>query len=547
MEALLAALEKDPNIQRRKWAAAAAGIAVIGGLALGARHFLVDQRQVCTGGPEKLAGIWELSQPGDGEQLGHTRVRKAFVQSGKSYALDVFATVSHALDRYAGNWTEMYRQACEATHVRGEQSAEVMDLRMECLQERLGGFRALTDVFAEANGQVVENAVSAANALESLDRCADVPLLRAVVRPPTDSATRIQVTQLRSRLADLKAQFDAGRWKETLGKSPALVQEARSLGYQPLTTEGLALMGLMLAKANDATAAEKALTEAFWTADASRHDEVRAEVAANLVFVVGVQQARFAEARRWATATESVLNRMGGHDLLRAWLLNDLAAVLQAQGDNDSALRLNLQALSLKEKTLGNRHPDVAISEANLAIALTELKRYDEALGHVERAVAIDREGLGSGHPDLAQQLSNRGEILRLLDRYVEARAAFEQARAIWERELGPDSALLAYPLTGIGETYLAEGEANRALVPLARAFKIRQTQDPDRSRRAETKFAYARALWNSNRDRSRARALGEEARADYAEAQSRDKLVPVEEWLRRTNEDVSRRPLARR
>ena len=80
----------------------------------------------------------------------------------------------------------MYREACEATQVRGEQSAEVLDLRMSCLQERLGGLRALTNVFIEANGEVVENAVSAGERLGSLDRCADVPLLRAVVRPPED-------------------------------------------------------------------------------------------------------------------------------------------------------------------------------------------------------------------------------------------------------------------------------------------------------------------------------------------------------------------------
>ena len=68
----------------------------------------------------------------------------------------------------------MYTDACEATHVRGEQSAEVLDLRMACLNERLGNARALSDVFATADGKVVENAVSAAAALPSLDRCADV-------------------------------------------------------------------------------------------------------------------------------------------------------------------------------------------------------------------------------------------------------------------------------------------------------------------------------------------------------------------------------------
>jgi len=394
---------------------------------------------------------------------------------------------------------------------------------------------------------VVENAVSAANALESLDRCADVPLLRAVVRPPEDSVTRARVADLRGRFADVKAQFDAGRWKEMLVESPPLVEEARRLGYQPLTTEGLALLGMMLVKASDATAAERVLTEAFWAADASRHDEVRAEVAANLVFVVGVQQARFDDARRWATATESVLKRMGGHDLLHAWFLNDLAAVLQLQGEKDEALRLNLEALGLKQKVLGTRHPDVGLSETNLAIALTELGRNEEALSHVEKAIAILREGLGAGHPDLALQLSNRGEILRLLGRQSEARAVFEQARTIWERELGPDNPWLAYALTGIGATHLAEGNPNNALVPLERAFKIRRAQDPDLSRQAETNFVLARALWDSRRDRSRARTLAEDARAAYAKTPAKDKLADVEQWLRKIERETEPQRVARR
>ena len=250
-------------------------------------------------------------------------------QTGKSYAPDVFATVSRALTTYAQNWANMYKDACEATRGAREQSAEVMDLRMACLQERLGGVRALTDVFSEATGEVVENAVSAANC----SRAAGPVLRRPAVAGRHSAArrsadTRAKVTDLRERLADVKAQFDAGRWKEMLKKVAALVEEARVLGYQPLIAEGLALMGMMQVKANDPHAAETALTEAFWAADASRHDEIRAEVAANLVYVVGYQQGRFAEARRWATAAESVLQRMGGHDLLRAWLLNDLGGCL---------------------------------------------------------------------------------------------------------------------------------------------------------------------------------------------------------------------------
>jgi tetratricopeptide (TPR) repeat protein len=546
MEALIEALGKDPSVQRRKWLAAAGGIVFIGGLFLGGRAFIGDQRQVCSGGPAKLAGIWDLQTPGEPESGRHAQIRKAFMATGKSYAPDVFATVSRALTTYAVNWANMYKEACEATEVRREQSADVMDLRMECLQERLGGVRALANVFSEATGEVVEKAVNAANSLETLDRCADVPLLRAVVKPPTDPTKKAIVAELRSRMADAKARFDAGRWTEMLKKATALVEEARSLGYQPLIAEGLALEGMMKMKTNDPRTAEAVLSEAFWAADSSRHDEIRAEVAANLVYVVGYQLARFEESRRWATAAESVLLRMGGHDLLRAWLLNDHGAVLQLQGQKDAALQLNLQSLALKEKVLGNRHPDVSISEGNLAIALTELGRHQEALVHVENAIAIAREGLGAGHPDLALHLYNRGEILRALGRRAEARTAYDGARAIWEAELGSETAILAYALTGTGQTFLEDGDPNKAIVPLERAFRNGQSEAPDSLLRAETNFALARALWGAHRDRGRARALAEEAKAVYAGTPRKDKLAEVESWLHRIGEDAAS-PLARR
>src|SRR6185503_4103062 len=125
--------------------------------------------------------------------------------------------------------------------VHGEQSTEVMDLRMACQHERLSGLRALTDVFSEANGEVVENALSAANALPSLDSCADIALLRSVVRPPTDPGTRARVNDLRHRLAELKARSDAGRWKEVLKPIQTAESEARAIGYQPLIAEILNL------------------------------------------------------------------------------------------------------------------------------------------------------------------------------------------------------------------------------------------------------------------------------------------------------------------
>ncbi|HVV53629.1 MAG TPA: tetratricopeptide repeat protein, partial [Polyangia bacterium] len=418
----------------------------------------------------------------------------------------------------------MYREACEATSERGEQSAEVLDLRMSCLQERLGGLRALTQVYASATGEVVENAVSAANNLGSLDRCADVPLLRSVVRPPEEPKTRARVAELRRQLAGQKALVDAGRYRDGLKSVPRLVTEARAIGYQPLMAETLAVAGRTYLELNDSRHAEDALLDSYLAADASRDDEVRAEDAVYLVWVVGYEEGRIPDAQRWARNADAILKRLGGHDLLRAWLLNNRGALFELRGERGEALQVHQEALALKERALGRDHPDVGISEGNVAEVLTALGRNQEALEHVDRSIAILENGLGAGHPTMAAELNNRGEILNALGRSREARASFEKARIIWERELGLDNRNLAYALTGIGLSYLAEADPASAVVPLERAFKIREAQETDPARRAETRFALARALWESGRDHQRARALAEQARASYTQAEVKAK-----------------------
>jgi tetratricopeptide (TPR) repeat protein len=530
---LLEALGKNPSAQRRKWLTITAIPMLPIALAFGIGKTIASREPPCSGGPAKLEGIWELQGPGEPETLRKVQIRRAFLQTGKGYALDVFATVTKSLTSYATSWANLHREACEATEIRREQSAEVLDLRMSCLQERLGGLRALTNVFVEANGQVVENAVSAANALGSLDRCSDVPLLRAVVRPPEDAGTRARVANLRNRVADLKARFDAGRWKQTLEQAPSLVSEARSLGYQPLLAEALSLAGVMYEKANDAEAAQAALSEAFLAADASRHDEVRAEAATSLVFVVGYQRGQFDEAQRWARIAHAVLERLGGHQLLQAWLSNDLGCVYDLHGDKEEALKAIERGLALKQEALGSEHPDVGASEGNVGLSLQGLNRNAEALAHLDRSIRLLEKGLGAGHPDLATQLSNRGEILTALGRYGEARESFDRARGIWERELGADNLNLGFALTGIGVSYLAEGAPTNAIAPLERAFRIREAQETEQSRRADTGFALARALWDARRSLPRARMLAEQARTRYEASGAKAKLIEVDGWLR--------------
>jgi serine/threonine protein kinase/tetratricopeptide (TPR) repeat protein len=533
MAEMLAALGKDPRATRRKWAVGATVALLPLVVGLGVRQSLIDRRALCDGAGEKLAGIWDLHPPDQPEGPRQSQIHAAFMRTGKSYAADVYETVTRALTGYAQSWTTTYKQTCEATQIRHEQSADVLDLRMSCLNERLNGFRALTDVFADATGEVVENAVSATNALSTLDRCSDVPTLRAVVRPPEDSATIAHVADLRKRLADAKARFDAGRWKGALKDAPGLVSETRTVKYQPLLAEALALTGLMTAKANDSRSAEKALIEAYGLADGSRHDEVRAEVATNLVFVVGKQKGRLNDALRWSETATAVLERLGGHELLRAWLINNLGCAYATDQKNESAVAALQQGSLLKQKLVGPDNIDVALSEGNLGSVLQEMRRNEEALSHTDRALVILEKRLGPQHPQLAYQLDTQGEILNALGKYQEARNSFERASSIWEREFGRDAGILAYALTGIGLSYLGEANPANAIVPLEHALVFRSHQDIPFSERGETSFALAQALWQAGRELPRARHLAEQAKADYVQAEMEKEVVLVDTWLR--------------
>src|SRR5205085_2779485 len=107
-------------------------------------------------------------------------------------------------------------------------------------EERLTGLRALTDMFTSADGRVVENAVSAVGSLPPLERCSDVPALKALVKPPEDAATRQRVEALRRQLAQFVALRQAGHCVEAQAERLRLIAEARAVGYQPLVAETLA-------------------------------------------------------------------------------------------------------------------------------------------------------------------------------------------------------------------------------------------------------------------------------------------------------------------
>jgi tetratricopeptide (TPR) repeat protein len=537
MTALVEALERRrPRLRRRILAAGLVMSALFaGGMAVdrvGSRG-----ERLCRSGDKRLAGVWEIAPPStSGSRSGSRReaVHQAFIATGVADEPAIWEHVSAALDRYAHRWSAAYTDTCEATHVRGEQSAQVLDLRMTCLSEKLEQLKALTTIFTSADAPMMGSAVNATDALAPLEPCANVPVLSAVVPLPKDVGTRVAVERARQRMASVKALRDSGRIADGLLVGRQVVQAARAIEYKPLLAEALDLVGWLEVVSGDSLAAENTLAEAVQEGQTSRHDEVVAEAAAMLGGAMAEAELPLQhEAERWLEFADATLSRLGpGHERARAWLLTERAAVRCRLRDFAAALRFGRAAVALKEQALGADAPDVGNSLVEVDLALTGLGQPKDALVINDRATRIFRQSYGDGSTFVAQCLSNRGEALNALGRYPEARAAFEGAAARWTAAFGPEHRYLGYALTGLGQTQLAMKEGAAAVNTLERALAIRTRQEPNAIPVAETRFALARSL-SATGDRARARTLAMQARTAYL---TLPELAPVareiERWL---------------
>jgi tetratricopeptide (TPR) repeat protein len=371
--------------------------------------------------------------------------------------------------------------------------------------------------------------------LPRIERCADVKLLRAVVTPPDDPTIRAAVDRIRGQLAEVRIASRVGQVAAALKAIAPLEQEVRRLGYEPLVAEVLLERASVLLERGDWEAAGRIWEEAVWLAELSRHDEVAAEAATQLVGIMAFQT-RFDAADIWSRHAEIILRRMGGQDRLWAWLFNNRGVVRQCQGRLGDGLAHMQQAIAAKEKAFGSGHPDVALSQSNVAVLMVEMGQLAEALPYVQRAIANSESSLGPDHPRTASFLVNGGEILNKLGRHEEARCMAQRALSIFEREAEADGAYVTTALVALGVGYLDDGMVDAALPLLERAAKNRETNETEPSRLAEAHFALARALFSPGHDQERAHALALRARTECEQgAQSpatQRALAAINQWL---------------
>jgi hypothetical protein len=538
---LIERLARGPRARRRLLALAAAAAAVVAALALVWRP---APGPLCRGARARLDGVWDPAV--------RLSVRRSFVATQRPYAVATADHVEAAIDAYADAWVAMHVDACEATAVRGEQSATLLDLRMQCLERRRAALGALTAVYREADTRVVDRAVAAAFGLAPVADCADAAALTAAY-PPPDPARRAAVDELRARLDRGQALRAGGRYQEGLAVARDGVADADRLGYPPLRAELLLLYGNFQKEAAPKDAVPT-LEQAVIAAAAARDDRTAASALSELVWLLGYRLHRYDEARALRAPAEAALARMGDPPALRANLVFNLGVVAGSRGDYGAARALLWEALARREQLFGPDHPTVAQTlnslgnvlaqsadfvgaraaferavvgfargygpdHISVAVALNNLGELEEQQGLSEQALEHDLRAnrilvasLGPEHPNLAAALINSGQARLSLGRYPESAADLERAVALRARAFGADSAEAADAQTDLADTYVRLGRGAEAQALLEHALATEEKAlGPDHVEVAWPLDALGR-LFAGRGDFKRARPLLERA-----------------------------------
>ncbi|MGC4119810.1 MAG: tetratricopeptide repeat protein [Myxococcales bacterium] len=368
----------------------------------------------------------------------------------------------------------MHAEACEATRVRGEQSEELLDLRMDCLRSRLQELKATADVLAKADRAVVERAVPLAQGLAELDECANTALLRMVLRPVRDPETRKRLHGLGELFAQARALGRAGHAKDGLPVAEAALAEVQMTGWRPMEAEGLHLVGTLQQKLGREADAEKTLRRALLAATAGRNDPVAADAARLLVHVVGSALVRPEEGLALSEQAFALLERLGEDPTRRAALLRIVARLHGDQGRHSEAAALLEKALAaLEAQTERPDQREIGAACLELGTQLRHLGKYAEAATYLQRALDLWQRENGSDHPLVALAHQHFGGLCWTEDRYAEAGEHYAQALRILEQAYGPEHPQVADAINGLALVRVALGAYREAEELGLRAIKV--------------------------------------------------------------------------
>ncbi len=559
MQSLIAALRHDPAQTRRRWLAVG-GVACLL-IASGVVQRIASRHEAtrCQNEEQRLVGIWDAPR--------REAVRSALSASQLPFAIALADDVTRRLDRYAQGWVEARVRVCEATRKRGEQSEALLDVRMQCLDERIDEVRALGDVIVGGRGAALEHAGDAARALSSFEDCPRMTSSGATSLP-VDPAARAVLASLRRRADDAAAADRMVDLDGALRLETALTSDPQVANFPALQAEVLLLRGRTLQMLDRIDEAQRSMTDAIAAAVRGRDDHRLALISLAYALLAGTRQSRLDEALAWERVGEALSARLGKPDALEerrlytlaaiydtngqlapaeeaaradlalakkmfppgdvalAQRLNGLANVLGDEGHDAESAALYEESLALLDKNGLGQTNDAADQLYNLSLTYTAMARYADVERVTRRALHIKETILGRNDFSLMGSLHNLGGAIVNQGRPDEAEPILRRALALAEQRPDEDPAAPADIVAMLGTVEEQRGRLDAAI----KLYEQALAKQPVEVARGEARFDLARALWKAGRDRTRAVALARKARTELGTRPVA--LRKLDQWL---------------
>jgi eukaryotic-like serine/threonine-protein kinase len=385
------------------------------------------------------------------------------------------------LDRRAGRWVEVRTEACRATRVTAEQSEAVLDARMQCLDDQLHAMRSLIDAVSRGDGSVW-SALEAAHLLPEAEACS-----ASAVRARGQAVTFAEDPDARVRAAELDQLLARARTAIAMADLPGAA-EALSAADQisAVLPDPVRRARVLFERGRGAEArsqldqAVAAYTEAAQVAASAGADEVVADAAARMAYLIGVHQQRPADAAPWHSTVELHLARGVGGDHLRAFALETQAKVAFLAHEFTSARTLAEKSLELYRRAFADQDDPRGLSAMRLlAAARSALGDREGAARLYQRTLEGAERAYGPEHPDIAHTLTMQARADFDAGELAAARTAFERALAIRERAFGPDDPRVGESLGDLGIVATAQGDHAAAERNLRRWLAGEERADP--------------------------------------------------------------------